>query len=197
MPDAVGGRWRPRRRRATTAPFRDIRPPPVELAGPSVAPAVPVQQAAQQQAQPAPEPLPPSTPARAADQSVEIREAVPQPQFDSPQPESEGLELPEEIDDDDDAPLLSPPVGVDDALVLELRPVRPGASETKGRELDPRKFAATERRQFGESSKANWEQHLQHLAVEVILPDAAKDVPRKRIFPVAPRFVHMWKGGAR
>ena len=102
----------------------------------------------------------------------------------------------------DDGAMIPVPEDDNDVLVLELKAVHPGQKGTKGRELDPRRFSEEERKAFRASAQKNWEKHLEHKAVRVVLPDEAALVPRNRILPVPSRFVHTYKedkadGGAR
>ncbi|CAK0857899.1 unnamed protein product, partial [Prorocentrum cordatum] len=81
---------------------------------------------------------------------------------------------------------------MNDVFSLELRPFQAG---TKGKELDSRKFTKAEWLGFNKSIAKNWNQHLEHEAVRVVLPDEAAKVDKSRIFKVPARFVHTLKEG--
>eukprot|EP00959_Pyramimonas_sp_CCMP1952_P257878 5389239-Pyramimonas_sp.AAC.1 len=74
---------------------------------------------------------------------------------------------------------------MNDVFSLELRPFQAG---TKGEELDSRKFTKAEWLGFNQSIAKNWNQHLEHEAVRVVLPDEAAKVDKSRIFKVPARF---------
>ena len=78
------------------------------------------------------------------------------------------------------------------AMVLEMKP-RPGVVGTKGRELDPRKFDKKEWEMFQKSDAKNWQQHLDFGAVRVVMPGAALEVSKERVFTIPCRFVRTMK----
>ena len=104
-------------------------------------------------------------------------------------------------DERDDFPSAGPPVShggwtADEEPVIlpnveeiNLLALKPSFKARKGRELNPKLFNAEEHEAFLKADAKQWQQHLDLEAVEVLLPEQAKNIPKEKILAIAYRYV--------